>query len=86
MAEKARRTQMVTAEKVRRTQEEIVMDIDAKIQYHKDCIEKLQKKKDAVLNPKKHKSKAQRIKAIVDEAKKTMTPEEMAQKLGIDLE
>ena len=74
------------AEKVRRTREERVADIDSKIQYHKDCIASLKKKKEEILNPQKRMTKAQRMKTIMNKAQATMTPEEIADKLGITIE
>lgn len=74
------------AEKVRRTVEERVADIDSKIGYHKKCIATLKKKKEELLNPKKRMTKAQRMKAIMNKAQESMTPEEIAEKLGVSIE
>ena len=93
------------AERVRRTKEEIVADLDKKITYHagivkqleestaskiahhKAAIEKLEVKKEATLNPKARTSTRKKgMKSVIDKAKEMgMTPEEIAEKLGITL-
>jgi hypothetical protein len=72
---------------VRRSAEERVAEIDAKIATHQEAIEKLQAKKEEILNPKPRLSKAAKMKAILNVAKESgMTPEEIAEKLGIEFE
>jgi hypothetical protein len=72
---------------IRRSAKERVAEIDAKIAAHQEAIEKLQEKRDAILNPKPRLSKTAKMKAILDVAKKSgMTPEEIAEKLGVEIE
>lgn len=69
---------------IRRPAEERIAEIDDKIAHHQECIEKLEKKKKAILNPKKRASKASRLKVLMDKAKKAgFTDEEIAEKLGL---
>ena len=58
-------------------QEEVKRSADQKIAQFEDRI-------DAIKNPRPRLTKAGKIKNIVEEAKKTMTPEEIAEKLGIN--
>ncbi|MBR3792233.1 MAG: hypothetical protein IKK18_05990 [Clostridia bacterium] len=94
------------AERTRRTKEEIVAELDKKIQGHKDAIEKIkadaaakiahhesilkkwEDKKEAVLNPKPRTyARKKGMKSVMDKAKELgMTPEEVAEKLGISLD
>lgn len=70
----------------RRTKEEIVAEIDSKINHHKECIATLEAKKQAVLNPKPRK-KVNTMKNVLDKAKANgMKPEEVAKLLGISLD
>lgn len=69
------------AKGVRRSTEEIVADLDAKIAKHKENIASLEAKKEAVLNPKTRVSKNAAIKAAIDEVKGSLTPEEIAEVL-----
>lgn len=72
--------------RTRRTKEEIVAEIDAKITYHKERIISLEEKKERVLNPKTRK-KSLTMKKVLDFAKaEGMTAEELADKLGIKIE
>ena len=73
---------MEEKERVRRSTEEIVAEIDKETQYHNECISALQKKKAAALNPKTRKARLT-TKKIFDYAKaQGMTMEEIAKKLG----
>lgn len=68
--------------RVRRTTEEIVAEIDKKIQYHTDCIAALKAKKENALKPKTRKARLT-TKKILDYAKSQgMTVEDIAKKLG----
>lgn len=61
-----------TAEKrklVRRPAEERVAEIDAKINAHKEAIQKLEQKKTAILNPKPRISKAAKTKVLIAKAR-----------------
>lgn len=72
--------------RTRRTKEEIVAEIDAKIAYHKERIISLEDKKERVLNPKTRK-KSLTIKKVLDFAKaEGMTAEDLAKKLGLEIE
>lgn len=89
-----------------RPKEEIVAELDKKIQDHKDAIEKIkadaaakiahhegivkkwEEKKEAVLNPKPRTyARKKGMKSVMDKAKELgMSPEEVAEKLGITLD
>ncbi|WP_324823556.1 hypothetical protein [Sinanaerobacter sp. ZZT-01] len=69
------------AKGVRRSTEEIVADLDAKIAKHEENIASLKAKKEAALNPKARVSKNAAIKAALDEVKGSLTPEEIAEAL-----
>ena len=77
-----------TKKRVRRSPEEIAAEIDVKIAAHKDAIKKLEQRKAEVLAPKKPRmSKAQKMKMVIDKAKQAgMSPEEIAEKLGVSFE
>lgn len=71
--------------RTRRTKDDIVKEIDRKIEFHKEAISKLEMRKERVLNPKPRKARTG-FKSIIDKAKKSgMTVEEVASKLGIEL-
>lgn len=73
------------AERIRRSAEERIAEIDKKIAAHKASIAVLEEKKKAILNPKPRITKAAKMKAIIEGAKKSgMSPEEIAEKLGIE--
>lgn len=73
--------------KVRRTKEELIAEIETKIQYHKDCIIKLEAKKEGILNPKYTRGRGRGLPYIFGQAKKMgLSAEEVAEKLGISLE
>lgn len=63
---------------VRRSTEEIVAELDVKIQKHKENIATLEAKKEAILNPKPKVNKNTIIKSVIDEVKGSLTPEEIA--------
>lgn len=68
----------------RRTKEQMIADLDAKIAYHDKCITSLKAKKEEILNPALN-PKAQ-LKAVLDKASENgITPAEIAKKLGITL-
>ena len=79
---------------VRRSADERVAEIDAKIAACKATIKKqeekiseLEQKKQAILNPVPRISKAGQLKALINKAKESgMTTEEIAEKLGITIE
>ena len=69
--------------KSKKTLEERIAEIDAKISYHKDNVKKLEAKKKVLLTPKQKKAKTT-VKAVMDKAKKAgMKPEEILEKLGL---
>lgn len=96
------------AERIRRSKEDIVAEIQKKIEFHEegikalkekcaeyeakikkhtDIIEKLEAKKEATLHPKERPPrKKSGMNAVIAKAKEQgMTPEEIAEKLGIEL-
>ena len=73
---------MEDKKRTRRTKEQIVADIDFKINYHKEQIAKLEEKKVKVLTDKPRK-KSLSAKGILDFAKSNgMSLEDIAEKLG----
>lgn len=64
MAEAAEKRKLV-----RRPVEERVAEIDAKINAHKESIQKLEQKKAAILNPKPRVSKAAKTKMLITKAR-----------------
>lgn len=73
-------------QRIRRTSEERVAEIDEKIQAARNNIAKLEAKKSAILNPRPRLTKAGKIKLIMEQAKASgMSAEEIAAKLGISL-
>ena len=75
------------AERIRRSKEEILAEIEKKIKAHQDAISKLEARKESILNPKRKLTKAQKIKVLIDQAKEAgMSPEEIAEKLGLTIE
>jgi hypothetical protein len=75
-----------TKKRVRRSPEEIAAEIDVKIAAHKDAIKKLEQRKAEVLAPKKPRmTKAQKMKLVIDK-EAGMSPEEIAEKLGVSFE
>lgn len=78
------------AKRITRPAEERIAELEAKIQKQNNIkkaadqkIAHFEDRIDAIKNPRPRLTKAGKIKAIVEEAKKTMTPEEIAEKLGI---
>ncbi len=63
-----------------RSKEERKIELEKKLQYHKDCIEKLEKKLDAINNPKKSSGRSKGLKRILMDNK--ISDEEMACALG----
>lgn len=77
---------MEEKKRVRRTKEELVAEVEKKINYHKECIVALEEKKERILNPKTRK-KTLTVKRILDYAKSEgMTLEQVAEKLGVNIE
>lgn len=71
----------------RRTKEEIIADLEAKIAKHEEQIGDLEAKIEAIKNPKPRITAAEKMKRIVDKAKAAkMSPEEIADKLGISMD
>lgn len=63
---------------VRRPAEERIAEIDAKINAHKESIQKLEQKKAAILNPKPRTSKAAKTKMLITKAREAgLTDEEI---------
>ena len=75
------------SERKTRTKEERIAEIDNKILHHKKCIEALEAKKTTILNPKPRPGRHKGINAVIAKAKESgLTPEQIAEKLGITLE
>lgn len=83
---------MAEGKRTRRTREEMIKDLEAKIvaeeKASKAKIKKLQDKLDALKNPPKKKlTKAQKQKKVNDAIKAAkMSPEAIAEKLGLNVE
>ena len=74
------------SERKHRSKEEIIADLDSKIEYHKKCIEALEAKKHATLNPTPRKKRMSQ-KALVEAIKASgISMEEIAKKLGVTFE
>lgn len=74
------------SERIHRTKDERVAELDQKIAYHKQCIKAIEQKKSAILNPKKKRT-SKSLNAILTKAKAAgLTNEEIAEKLGISLD
>ena len=70
--------------KVKKSKEDMLKEIDDKIEYHERCIVNLKQKKDDILNPKV--SKAAQAKLLLEKVEeKGLDLEEVAKKLGITL-
>lgn len=75
-----------TRKVTRRTAEERIAAVDAKIEFHKEAIKQLQAKKEELLHPAKRLTKTQKMQAVVKAAAKAgLSPEDMAEKLGVEL-
>lgn len=73
--------------RIRRSAEARVAEIDNKIAAHKEAIKKLEQRKTEILNPKHRLTKAQKVKIVIDKAKKSgMSVDEIAEKLGVTFE
>lgn len=69
---------------VRRSVDERIAEIDAKIAAHEKNIETLKAKKEAILNPKPRASKSAKMKAIASLAKETgRSEEDLLKALGL---
>lgn len=76
---------MSEQKRTRRTTEEIVAELDKKIEYHKNCISQLEIKKENALKPKTRRNRLT-LKKITEFAKNNgMSLEEIAKKLGYEL-
>lgn len=75
-------------QRVRRSVEERAAALDAKIQTHKEAIKALEEKKAALFCPKKkRRSDAEIAKELIAKAKKSgMSTQEIAEKLGLEME
>ncbi len=72
---------------IRRPPEERLAEIDKKIAFHQNSIKNLEAKKQTILHPKRRKSKAATMKALILKAKETgLTNKEIAERLGISLD
>lgn len=70
----------------RRTKEEMVSEIDAKIETHKKNIAALEARKKAILNPKQRKT-AISMNAVLKKAKeKGLSAKEIAKRLDINID
>lgn len=75
------------AERVMRSKEERIAEIDKKIAFHKEKVTMLEAKKESILNPKPRGGRKKGMNTVLSKAKDLgMTPEEIAEKLGISLE
>jgi predicted transcriptional regulator len=77
---------MEKQKQVRRSKEERVAEIDAKIEYHKSNIATLEKKKKDILAPKKKREKKTSYASVFAKAKENMSADEIAKKLGIKVQ
>ncbi len=75
---------MEATERVYRTKEERIAELEAKIEYHKKAIVSLEAKKETVLTPKTRKGRIS-VSSVVKIAKeKGRSPEEILEKLGLE--
>ena len=72
--------------RVRRTKEEIVSEIDAKIETHKKNIAALEARKKAILTPKPRKTAISMSSVLKKAKEKGLSAKEIAQKLNISIE
>lgn len=76
---------MAETKRTHRSKEERLAEIEKKITYHKAAITALEAKRDSILNPPKRKTRVG-VGSVLKRAKEAgMTPQEMAEKLGIEL-
>ena len=72
------------SKRVTRSKEERLAKIEQSIEFHKKAIEKLEQKKQNILNPK---TSSINMKTLLAQVKKSgMTIEEIAEKLGVQTE
>lgn len=70
--------------KSRKTKDDVLKEIDAKIEYHERCIVNLKQKKEDILNPKV--SKTAQAKLLLEKVEEQgLDLAEVAKKLGITL-
>lgn len=70
--------------KAKKSKEDMLKEIDDKIEYHERCIVNLKQKKEDILNPKV--SKTAQAKLLLEKVEeKGLDLEEVAKKLGITL-
>ena len=70
--------------RVKQSKEDKLAKIEQSIEFHKQAIEKLEKKREEILNPK---TSPLNMKTLLTKAKKSgMTVEEIAEKLGLQME
>lgn len=63
---------------VRRTKQEIIAELDAKITYHEDCINKLKAKKEQATKPPKERVRKNSMKKALEAIKEIgLTPDEI---------
>lgn len=75
------------AERVMRSKEERIAELDKKIAFHKEKVTMLEAKKEAILNPKPRGGRKKGMNTVLSKAKEMgMTPDEIAEKLGISLD
>lgn len=68
----------------RKSKEELLKEIESKIEHHEKCLANLKKKKEDILNPKAR--KAAQAKLLLEKVEeKGLDLEEVAKKLGITL-
>lgn len=86
MSKKETKKDNVATVRVVRSKDQIVEELESKISYHKDCIKKLESKKNNVLNSKPRKKRVG-LNSIISKAKESgLSAEEIAKKLGITIE
>lgn len=76
-----------TTKRAIRPKEERIAIIDQSIEFHKKAIEKLEQKKQNILNPKSRTSTKTQMKTLLNKIQESgMTIEEIAEKLGVKTE
>lgn len=74
------------ADRIIRSKEERLAEVEKKIASHKRAIEALEKRKNTILNPKRRTRKAS-FNSVIAKAKESgISVEELAEKLGITIE
>lgn len=75
------------AERIIRTKEERIAELNKKKAYHEECIKLLDAKIDKINNPPKRAGRRPSIAGVLAKAKENgMSPEDIAKKLGISFE